>query len=220
MAAPTIVQSKTFTTNSDTANVSLNSNATAGNLLAILFSSFAAVGTPSVTGGGTWGRRAVADDGANNQVEGWTATATGGATTVAIDLAGSGIAMTGVVYEISGTGGVTVEDDNEADSPSTTSVSSGSVTVAGDALLLAGMTHDGGDHTITPSGGWTEDYKETNNNALQCFSGVHDDVTAGSHSHTWTIGATVNGFGVIIALKEAGGGGGGTANPWYAYAQQ
>lgn len=211
--ALTIVQQKTFAVLADSVAPAFDSNVTAGNLLVALFSSFQGVGTPSVTGGGTWAFADAHDDGGNNQVEGWAApNATGGATTVTINLPGAGAAITGSILEISGAPTSSpVAQTNSAASPSTTSVSSGAITTTqAVTLLLAAMTHDGVSLSITPDtgAGWTEDYDQENNDTLQCFNGVHIPKSAtGTYSHTWTIGSAVNGLGIIFAIKEDSGGG-------------
>lgn len=141
----------------------------------------------------------------------------GGAETMSMANAGAG--LTWIAAEFSGVETVSPEDDTASNSATGVATTGNMDATTASTLLLAALTHNGGNDTITPGASMTEVGEEEDNNAFQSLSAIYRVLTAsGTFSGDWSTSHTYGAVGLL--LKGTGGGGGGGGNPWYYFAQQ
>jgi hypothetical protein len=133
---------------------------------------------------------------------------TGGAShTVTFSSSGGTAIATVVATEISGTGGVIVDDTSKNFGSGT--AASDSVTITGAGLVLGMVTHSGSG-TITPTTG-TEDYENETASSTMPVNLVLDSYAAGARTVAWTVPAST--WGVTTSSWLENGGGAGSSVP-------
>lgn len=86
-------------------------------------------------------------------------------------------------------------------------------------LVIGAMTRGGVSGTIAPATNWTEVVELSEDNAIQTLSVIQRTPGAtGAYDPAWTISSSDDWEAAGIAIK--GTASGGTANPWYYFAQQ
>lgn len=137
---------------------------------------------------------------------------TGGACTVTFDIAttDAGGDLTVVVAEFSGAALSAALDATQVGTGTGTAVDSGTTATLAqaDEMIWGGMTHDGGNQTITETGGATlvqENEGGTGNVPIGCSYEIVAATTA--QAATWTIGLSTLWFAHVATFKAAAAGG-------------
>lgn len=129
----------------------------------------------------------------------------GGAETITLANAGAG--LTWIAAEFSGVATVSPVDDTATNSATGVATTGPLTASTASSLLLAALTHNGANDTITPGASMIEVGEEQDNNTFQSLSALYRILSAGGVvSADWTTSHTYGAVGLILT----GSGGGGT----------
>jgi hypothetical protein len=201
---------------------SLSITPTAGNLLVLgsaIFYSAGTGGVRTVSGGGTWSSAGEFNGDATSWVcLDYTASATGGASTVTCNPNGATADIDLSCAEFSGHAASPLDKSNVTNSAvasSTPNVASGVLAQANE-VIVAMCSHTGGNTSIAPDATYTQIGENENNSTGQTYN-MQFKIVASTSSDTadWTLGAARDWFALLASFQEsAGGGATPSPRPW------
>jgi hypothetical protein len=172
---------------------------------------------------GSWGAPVFSDSRVSDVIAAFVkSNSAGGSMTLTLSTGGGAQYYVGTTYIIDTVTSPTVQVSATGATGTSTAATSNSVTPASASGIAIGfITHNLGNPSFTAESGWTKGPEQVDyNGAYQ--PGVSQYRTlpsAAALTSTITLSASVAWLAGLLVISDAGGGGS-TANPWYAYAQQ
>jgi hypothetical protein len=201
-----------------------NFSVTAGRTLAHIVWGYSRVplsGDVSDDLNGSWGAPVFSDNRGNDVAAAFVKTnSAGGSMTLTLGTGGGSQYYVGTTYIIDTVASPTVQQSATGVNGTSTSATSGSVTPASASGIAIGfMTHNMGNPAFTAESGWTKGSEQLDyNGAYQPGCSQYRSLpSASALTSTITCSVSVAWLAGLLVISDAGGGGG-TANPWYYYA--
>lgn len=211
MAIALVQSAEKIVTGTSSTTLAFPSDVAAGNLLAVCVSAFHSFGvtisTPSDTRSSSYAAMAAQQnpDFASGVRNYYALAPSSGACTVTVEINASGD-YTCAIAEFSGVAAVSPLDTGTGGTGTGTAASAGNVTPSEDnCLIVAAMTHNGADRTLTEGAGWSLIQENEGGSSNMPLSAIYKvQTTATTEDADWTIGTgSVNWAATCGVFKAA-----------------